>query len=297
MTDADSRHFASVPPPPPGAHETGWSKGFVGVCAGFLLWGLGHWIAGQRRRGAFWFGTGLLLVAGVFVSLIVPSFVPALLILLPLYVVLSVAMLIDAFVQGRRSNRAMLGGAGARYAAGMGMLLLAVIGMAATLFVGGRISHDVGVSTLAIKTIAMEPTLMPHDRLLAHRAGVIRRWDLVIFRPPNRRDLFTQRVVGLPGEKIEIVEGRVQVNDRPLSSPSGVGGYVSDGSGPGCTGHPIRLGADEYFVLGDNSPLAYDSRRWPDAARGHQLGAIPAELIVSRVTAICWPIRRLRKFQ
>jgi signal peptidase I len=103
----------------------------------------------------------------------------------------------------------------------------------------------------------------------------------------------------LPGEKIEIVAGRLLVNDVALSPPVAIGPYTVPSYGPqtASQGHPIRLGADEYFLLGDNSPQAYDSRCWADAAPGHQLGAVPRASIVGRVTAICFPLKRMHQFQ
>ena len=56
------------------------------------------------------------------------------------------------------------------------------------------------------------------------------------------------------------------------------------------------LGPDEYFILGDNSPVAADSRYWRKPVPGHQPGALPAGRIVGRVTAIYWPPSRWRLF-
>lgn len=68
----------------------------------------------------------------------------------------------------------------------------------------------------------------------------------------------------------------------------------------GCTDNPITLGADEYFVLGDNSTNAYDSRMWPPAAaryQGVQQGAVPKRAIIGVAKMTYWPLNRLRIYE
>ena len=57
----------------------------------------------------------------------------------------------------------------------------------------------------------------------------------------------------------------------------------------------MKLGPDEYFVLGDNSPISRDSRYWTTAAPGHQIGALPQSDIVGPATWIYWPISRIHR--
>jgi hypothetical protein len=63
----------------------------------------------------------------------------------------------------------------------------------------------------------------------------------------------------------------------------------------GCWGNPITLGSDEYYVLGDNSPISGDSRYFPSVGV-HQPGAIPRDYITGRVVARIWPPSRWRIF-
>jgi len=63
---------------------------------------------------------------------------------------------------------------------------------------------------------------------------------------------------------------------------------------PGGTGHPITLGPDEYYLLGDNSPASLDSR-WFHPLPNHQPGALPRNQIQGPLTAIYWPPHRIHR--
>ena len=295
----------SNPPPhtldyaAPPKRDDRWGKGFLAVCGTLLLWGAGHWIAGRWRRGTLWLLASLLLTAALFAAIVKPFLVPALLVLVPLYAVLVVAVLIDAFICGRRSRGRMLGRAALRYLAGV--ILVAASYPFGWLTGTAALSafRAAGEEAFAIRSLAMAPTLVPGDRLLTHRSAAVGRWEVVIYHPPVRpAEVFVGRVVGLPGEKVEIREGQVRINDAPQAPPALVGPYVSiSSSGTGCEGHPIVLGPDEYFILGDNGPISYDGRYWDRAAAGHQLGAVPREAITHRATAIYFPLNRLRRLR
>lgn len=104
--------------------------------------------------------------------------------------------------------------------------------------------------------------------------------------------------MGLPNEKVEIVGGNIRIDGKVVTPPAGIGPYTQ-GGGPqtGCAGSPITLGPDEYFILGDNSPVSYDARFWPNAFAGHQLGAVPRDRIVGSATMIYFPMGRWRVFR
>ncbi len=119
---------------------------------------------------------------------------------------------------------------------------------------------------------SMEPTLHPGRRLvvdlLSYRFRCPRRGEIVLLAGgAGRPDLGVKRIVGLPGELIEMRSGRVYVDGMRLRDD-----------------HPLvrnrarvrslRLGPGQYFVLGDNRPVSVDSRRW---------GPIPERVIVGRV--------------
>jgi signal peptidase I len=137
------------------------------------------------------------------------------------------------------------------------------------------------------------------------------RWSIVVLESPESGPLsrIPRRIVGLPGETIELVGGQIQVDGQPVTPAPGMPVCIDrsyfgryDGSlrgkpGAGCEGNPIHLGPDEYYVLGDSSVTAIDSRLWETPAEGHQLGALPRDHIIGRVTAVYWPPNRWRLFR
>jgi signal peptidase I len=134
---------------------------------------------------------------------------------------------------------------------------------------GLAIAVVVGLMVLAPQThrmagSAMAPTLQDDDRAVFVRPlGVVARGDVVSFLyPRNPSKLFSMRIVGLPGERVAIVEGVVHIDGRRLDEP-----YLGAAPRPRQSSAPIQLAADEYFVLGDNRGNASDSREWGPVAR------------------------------
>lgn len=144
------------------------------------------------------------------------------------------------------------------------------------------------------------------DRFLVAKFLRPRRWDLVVFRyPENPSTLYVMRLVGLPGEKIQIENGAVRSNGTRLAVPECINGieYLSELPGRGSVSlwgsvdRPASLGEDEYFVLGDFSARSRDSRLWEQGAPGHHPFAVPESHLVGVVTHIYWPPDRWRRFR
>jgi signal peptidase I len=115
---------------------------------------------------------------------------------------------------------------------------------------------------------SMEPELNPGDFVFVDKQVYEwrnpRRWEVIVFRGPEYRTTpYIKRIVGLPGENIQIKDGRVFINGEMISTPIGTR-YLS--AGRHAIDAPRRLEVDEYFVLGDNDPKSNDSRHWPDPA-------------------------------
>ena len=103
------------------------------------------------------------------------------------------------------------------------------------------------------------------------------RGDVVECRFPGRVDTYVKRVIGLPGETVEIRDGRTYIDGAAISEP-----YVF--SIP--EDYSVTLGENEYLVLGDNRSESYDSR-------AEDMGPIGAEDILGRVRLCAWPLHAI----
>jgi signal peptidase I len=131
---------------------------------------------------------------------------------------------------------------------------------------------------------SMAPTIPAGSALVADM-GAFRsknpaRWDVVIFQPPTMPgNQFVMRIVALPGETVSFVTGGITVNGKVIVSPPSVKNvaYVSLDH-PAFAGKtsaipsPFAVPANCYFVLGDNSTKANDSRMWGALPRTNILG-------------------------
>jgi signal peptidase I len=127
----------------------------------------------------------------------------------------------------------------------------------------------------------MEPNLKTGERLLGNKLAVVRgvrRGDVVVFRPPHKPDTaFVKRVVGLPGETVEIRNSRVYVNNRLLLEPYLQREWHDDRPA-------ARVPANMVFVLGDNRDNSNDSRMW---------GELPIKNIQAKASFRYWPPDRV----
>jgi signal peptidase I len=123
---------------------------------------------------------------------------------------------------------------------------------------------------------SMAPTIKPGETVVvdysAYLASQPKRWDVVVFGPPMvTNQLWVMRVVALPGETVSVSNG-VTIDGRPMSLPAHLTNvsYVVAGASAQSYVVPPR----SYYVLGDNSQTANDSRFW---------GALPGTNIVGKV--------------
>jgi signal peptidase I len=104
---------------------------------------------------------------------------------------------------------------------------------------------------------------------------------VILYTSAERADEpLIKRVIGVPGDTVEIIDGQVHINGAPLAEP-----YVH-GLSSSCftTCGPITLGPDQYFVMGDNRPNSRDSRSF---------GPVPIGQIIGRVVLRYWPLEAL----
>ena len=167
------------------------------------------------------------------------------------------------------------------------------------------------VQAFYIPSESMEPTLNVGDRVLVNKVSYhlhpIHRGDIIVFSDPHplpqphRNPVsaffhwlteglgvstspdkdFIKRVIGLPGEEVEIKRGVVYINGKALDEP-----YITASAreGTGAYG-PITVPANSLFVMGDNRTNSNDSR--------FGLGFIPLDKVIGRAFVIIWPPSRV----
>jgi signal peptidase I len=132
-----------------------------------------------------------------------------------------------------------------------------------------------------VEGTSMAPLISDQERIfinkLVYRFEAISRGDVVVFWYPNdRTKSFIKRVVGLPGETVEIRQGRVYVNEKLIEEPYILPAYLDSNSFG-----PFRIPLRQYFVMGDHRDSSNDSRMF---------GPVPAEYIYGKAVFAYWPM-------
>ena len=138
------------------------------------------------------------------------------------------------------------------------------------------ILHFVGQRTV-VNGSSMDTTLANGQNLVMDKLSYR-------FHDPERYDI--KRIIGMPGETVQIKDGKVYINDKELKSDVyGITDYIDY---PGIAEEPITLGDDEYFCLGDNRPVSQDSRY-------EEVGPVKRSIIVGKVWIRIWPLNKFGK--
>jgi signal peptidase I len=130
---------------------------------------------------------------------------------------------------------------------------------------------------IRVDSYSMEPTLYQGDFVIvnkiSYKLGSPGRGDVIVFHfPPDPREQYIKRVIGLPGDHIHIAGGKVYINGAALAEL-----YLHV---PTNRGGDWDVPLDSLFVMGDNRNNSSDSRMW---------GMVPLENIVGKATVIYWP--------
>ena len=158
------------------------------------------------------------------------------------------------------------------------------------------------VQAFKIPTGSMRMTLVEGDLILVNKfiygAKVpFTNLRLLALRPPKRGDVivfiypedkskdFIKRLVGLPGEAVEIKGGSIYINDQPVEEAIFKQIYYYNRGQLGAVGEKMIVPADSYLVLGDNSATSKDSRYW---------GFVPKNNLLGQAMVIYWPPQRIR---
>jgi signal peptidase I len=249
-----------------------WRAALLSLCCP----GLGHVYLGQSARGVLWhaglFGTGLLLLL---VTLWAPFF--RFNVLVPVLGYLGVYAAI-AGEAGRRARR--MRGSPVPLKPhptwpvyGLLLLLGLLIGDLTERSTVHAIVEHAGLST-----DGMRPTLLKGDQFLIDKLWYFRhplhRGDVILYRHQSDDSrTFVHRIIGLPGEQVEIWGHEVRINGTPLPEPYARSSTGAGSGGAAFTG-PITLPPDKLFVLGDDRETASDSRKWGLVDRAKIVGKV-----------------------
>lgn len=147
------------------------------------------------------------------------------------------------------------------------------------------------VQAFKIPTGSMRPTLMEGDRLLVnkfiYKFKEPKRGDVIVFvSPEDKKKDFIKRLVGLPGETLEISNGTLLIDDKAPEAASLLKEhYYYNRGGFAQKDQSVEIPGDSYFVLGDNSISSRDSRYW---------GYMPKKNLIGKAFLIYWPPTRIR---
>jgi signal peptidase I len=138
-----------------------------------------------------------------------------------------------------------------------------------------------------IPSASMQPTLQINDRLIIEKISYHfqqpARGDVVVFEPTdaliqqNFKDAFIKRIIGLPGDQVEVNNGIVYVNSEALKE-----NYIQDQ--PDYQYGPVVVPDGQYLVLGDNRNNSYDSHFW---------GFVPKDKLIGNAVFRFWPPNRI----
>jgi len=168
------------------------------------------------------------------------------------------------------------------------LLLREILSTVALVLVIGGAGHLL-VRSVQVDGISMLPTVHTGELLfvdtLSYRLHAPQRGDIIILHPPvDTQENYIKRIIGLPGDRVQVEHGTVYIDSKPLSEP-----YLHEPRtynwGPG------RVPAGDYFVLGDNRDVSYDSHMWPVGET-----YLARNEIVGRAVLAYWPLPDLHLF-
>jgi len=141
-----------------------------------------------------------------------------------------------------------------------------------------------------VPTGSMEPTIQVNDRLVIEKISYLfdapQRGDIIVFQAPEKalaasgsttKDAFLKRVIGLPGETVEVRAGDVFIDGEAIYET-----YIK--APPNYAFGPRTVPANEYLVLGDNRNGSLDSHVW---------GFLPEDTIIGKASVRFWPPNRM----
>lgn len=141
-----------------------------------------------------------------------------------------------------------------------------------------------------VPTSSMENTIMPGDRIMGLRVTYIfeepKYGDIVVFKyPDNPKETFVKRLIGTPGDVVEIVQGTLYINNEKVEE-----NYLKEEPYHEDFG-PYVVPEDSYFVMGDNRNNSHDSRYWSTS------NFVPRKNILGKAFFCYWPFSHAGKLK
>jgi signal peptidase I len=141
-----------------------------------------------------------------------------------------------------------------------------------------------------VPTGSMENTIMPGDRVIGsritYRLKDIERGDVIVFHyPDDETELYVKRVIGLPGETIDIDDGVVYINGEALEED-----YLKEVWTVAIGPYHFEVPEDCYFMMGDNRNNSWDSRYWNNSY-------VAKDKILGKAMAVYWPFADIGKVE
>lgn len=137
-----------------------------------------------------------------------------------------------------------------------------------------------------VEGTSMMPALVDQERIFinkfVYRFGIssVERGDMVVFWfPGDLSKSYIKRVIGVPGDTVQVDNGTVMINGRPLEE-----GYVPEEYRDHTSMSPTRVPDDQFFVLGDHRSSSNDSRSW---------GMVPRRYIYGKAVFVYWPLDKI----
>jgi signal peptidase I len=169
-------------------------------------------------------------------------------------------------------------------------------------FVLAMVIRTFVIQAFKIPTGSMRMTLIEGDAILVNkfiygakipftdlRLPALRqpkRGDVVVFIfPQDPKKDFIKRLVGVEGDTVEIINGTIYINDKPVVEQGFNGNYYYNRGEFGEVGKKITVPEGSFFVMGDNSASSQDSRYW---------GFVPKNNLLGKAILIYWPLYRIR---
>ncbi len=252
-------------------------KPLLAAIASLGALGLGQLYNGKLRKAIIMYGLGFVEVG------IVTVFPPAtsffnLVILIGVAICIGVVVIVDAIRDARKLGEVEL----QRY--NRWYVYLAIL-LFQGILLGPAMEYISGVGAMRafkIPSGAMMPTIIIGDHLISnmkvYKTSKPKRGEIVVFKyPKDESTLFIKRVIGLPGEKVEVRGKQIFVDGVALIDPWGT--YDSGENIKRQDHGPTVLESDEFFLMGDNRNNSYDSRYW---------GAVRQSKILGQARYIYW---------